>query len=49
MTNYTPEYKVTINGVEQTSVILNDGTITFGRVDFFEPTQPSYCNLEHLS
>lgn len=46
MTNYTPEYKVTINGVEQTSVILNDGTITFGRVDFFEPTQPSYCNLE---
>ena len=49
MTNYTPEYKVTINGVEQTSVILDEGTITFGRVDFFEPTQPSYCNLELIN
>jgi len=46
MTNYTPEYKVTINGVEQTSVTLTNGSITFGRNDFFEPTQPSYCNLE---
>lgn len=46
MTIYTPEFKVTIAGVEQTSVILNDGTITYGRNDFFDATQPSYCNLE---
>jgi hypothetical protein len=46
MTNYSPEYKVTIAGVEQTSSILNGGTITFGRNDFFEPTQPSTCNIE---
>lgn len=49
MTNYTPEYKVTIAGVEQTSVILSDGLITCGRNDFFEPTQPSYCNLELIN
>ena len=49
MTNYSPEYKVTINGVEQTSVTLTNGSITFGRNDFFEPTQPSYCNLELLN
>lgn len=49
MTVFTPEFKVTIAGVEQTSVILNDGTITFGRNDFFEPTQPSYCNIELLN
>ena len=48
MTIYTPEYKVTIAGVEQTSSILTEGIITFGRNDFFEPTQPSYCNIELL-
>jgi len=46
MTIYTPTYRVKIDGVEQTDVILDSGTITFGRNDFFEPTQPSYCNLE---
>jgi hypothetical protein len=49
MTIYTPEYKVTIAGVEQTSVILSDGSITCGRNDFFEPTQPGYCNLELIN
>ena len=46
MTVYTPTYRVKIDGVEQTDVILDSGTITFGRNDFFEPTQPSYCNIE---
>jgi hypothetical protein len=46
MTVFTPTHKVTIAGVEYTSEILSGGTITAGRVDIFDQTQPSYCNLE---
>ena len=49
MTAYTPTYRVTVAGVEQTSTTLQDGTITYGRNDFFEATQPSYCNIELLN
>ena len=49
MTVYTPTYRVTIAGVVQTDDILTGGTITYGRNDFFEATQPSYCNLELLN
>ena len=49
MTVFTPTYRVTIAGVIQTSTTLQDGTITYGRNDFFEATQPSYCNLELLN
>jgi hypothetical protein len=43
---FTPTHKVTIAGVEYTNEILSGGTITSGRVDIFDETQPSYCNLE---
>ena len=49
MTVFTPTYRITIAGVVQTSTTLQDGTITYGRNDFFEATQPSYCNLELLN
>jgi hypothetical protein len=49
MTVYTPTYRVTIASVVQTSTTLQDATITYGRNDFFEATQPSYCNLELLN
>jgi hypothetical protein len=49
MTVYTPTYRVTIAGVVQTDEILSGGTITYGRNDFFEATQPSYCNIELLN
>ena len=49
MTVYTPTYRVTIAGVVQTADILSGGTITYGRNDFFEATQPSYCNIELLN
>ena len=49
MTIYTPTYRVTIAGTVQTSATLEDGTITYGRNDFFEATQPSYCNIELLN
>lgn len=46
MTVFTPTHRITIAGVEYTSEILSDATITYGRVDIFDETQPSYCNLE---
>jgi len=46
---FTPTHKVTIAGVEYTSEILNNATITAGRVDIFDQTQPSYCNLELIN
>jgi hypothetical protein len=46
MTTFTPTHKITIAGVEYTTDILSDATITSGRVDIFDQTQPSYCNLE---
>jgi hypothetical protein len=46
---FTPTYRITIAGVVQTSTTLADGAITYGRNDFFEATQPSYCNLELLN
>jgi len=46
MTIFTPTHKITIAGVEYTNEILSGGTITAGRVDIFDQTQPSYCNLE---
>ena len=49
MSIFTPTFKITINGTEYTSEILNDATITAGRNDYFEPTSPSYCNLELLN
>lgn len=49
MTVFTPTYRVTIAGTVQTSATLQDGTITYGRNDFFEATQPSYCNIELLN
>jgi hypothetical protein len=49
MTVYTPTYRVTIAGTVQTSTTLENATITYGRNDFFEATQPSYCNLELLN
>ena len=49
MTVFTPTYRVTIAGLVQTTTTLQDGTITYGRNDFFEATQPSYCNLELLN
>jgi len=43
---FTPTHKITIAGVEQTNDILNNAIITYGRVDIFDSTQPSYCNIE---
>jgi len=49
MTIYTPTFKITIAGTEYTDDVLSEATITSGRNDFFQPTQPSYCNLELIN
>ena len=49
MTIFTPTFKITIAGTEYTNDVLNNATITAGRNDLFEATQPSYCNLELLN
>ena len=49
MPNFTPEHRITIGGTQYTSEILNNATITCGRVDIFDNTQPSYCNLELMN
>ncbi len=49
MTIYTPTFKIRIAGVEYTNEVLTNATITTGRNDFFEPTLPSYCNLELIN
>lgn len=46
---FTPTHRITIAGVEYTSEVLNNATITAGRVDIFDQTQPSYCNLELIN
>ena len=49
MPAFTPTHKISIEGVEYTSEILSNATITAGRVDIFDDTQPSYCNLELIN
>lgn len=46
---FTPTHRITIAGVEYTSEILRDATITAGRNDIFDNTQPAYCNLELIN
>jgi hypothetical protein len=49
MTIFTPTFKITIAGTEYTNDVLNNATITAGRNDLFEATQPSYCNIELIN
>lgn len=49
MAIFTPTHRITIEGVEYTSEVLSNATITQGRVDIFDATQPSYCNLELIN
>jgi hypothetical protein len=49
MTIFTPTFKITIAGTEYTNEVLNNATITAGRNDLFEATQPSYCNIELIN
>ena len=49
MTQFNPIWKVTIGGVEYTSAILSNLTITSGRTNIYEQAQAGYVNLEIIN
>ena len=46
MPAYTPDFTVTINGVDYTNDTINEVQITVGRNDIFDTTLPGYCLIE---
>jgi len=49
MTLWTPDWKISVNGSELTSVTLSNLTITSGRQDINSPTPAGYCFLEVIN
>ncbi len=49
MTLWTPDWKISVNGDELTSVTLSNLTITSGRQDINSPTPAGYCSLEVIN
>ena len=46
MTVFTPEYKLTVNGVEYTNVAISDIAHQAGREDIYSQPNPSYLQIE---
>jgi hypothetical protein len=46
MTVFTPEYKLTVNGVEYTNVAISDIAHQAGRDDIYSQPNPSYLQIE---
>jgi len=46
MTVFTPQYKLTINGVEYTNVTISDIAHQAGREDIYSQPNPSYLQIE---
>lgn len=46
MTVYTPSFTITLAGVDYSDKVLNNATITAGRVDIFTNTITGYANIE---
>jgi len=49
MTQFNPIWRVTIGGVEYTSAILSNLTITSGRTNIYEQASAGYVNLEIIN
>lgn len=49
MSVFTPEWKVTIGGIEYTDVILSGVTMTSGRTDIYSQAVAGYCSLSVLN
>ena len=45
MTQWAPEWKVTIQGIEYTDVVLANLSITSGRTNIYEQAQAGYCSV----
>ena len=48
MTQWSPVWKVEIDGVEYTTAILANLSITSGRTNIYEQAQAGYVNIELL-
>ena len=46
MTVFTPEYQLTVNGVEYTNVAISDIAHQAGREDIYSQPNPSYLQIE---
>jgi hypothetical protein len=49
MTAWTPTYKVLVNGVEITDVVIANLTITSGRTDIYVQPVAGYCQLQLIN
>ena len=49
MTVFTPEYKLTVNGVEYTNVAISDIAHQAGREDIYSQPNPSYLQIELIA
>ena len=49
MTLFNPVWKVTIAGIEYTSAVLANLTITSGRTNIYEQAAAGYVNLEIIN
>ena len=46
MSQWNPIWKLEINGIDYTNLILSNLTITSGRTDIYNQAQAGYCNIE---
>lgn len=49
MTVFNPVWRVKIQGVEYTTYVLSNLTITSGRTNIYEQAQAGYCNLQLIN
>jgi hypothetical protein len=49
MSNWTPDWKITINAVEYTDVTLSNLTITSGRTDIYTQAFAGYCSVRIIN
>ena len=49
MTQWNPIWKLEINGLDYTNLILSNLTITSGRTDIYSQANAGYCNIELIN
>jgi hypothetical protein len=49
MSNWTPDWSVTIAGVDYTNITLSNLSITSGRTDFYVQPAAGYCSVEIIN
>jgi hypothetical protein len=49
MSNWSPEWSVTIGGIDYTNITLSNLSITSGRTDFYVQPAAGYCSVEIIN